>query len=65
MKAETIGATQVVVKTVITSKDTLRLNFLQDSSFVKKVGYTCPGSFWRDVISMTSDSLYNQCGFLS
>lgn len=57
MKAETIGATQVVVKTVITSKDTLRLNFLRDSSLYKEGWDTlAQARFWRDVISMTSDS---------
>ena len=57
MRGETIGATQVVVKTVITAKDTLRLQFLRDSSLYKEGWDTlAQARFWRDVISMSSDS---------
>ncbi|HRH67401.1 MAG TPA: transglycosylase SLT domain-containing protein [Bacteroidia bacterium] len=57
MNGETVGATQVVVKTVITAKDTLRLHFLRDSSLYKEGWDTlAQARFWREVISMTSDS---------
>ena len=57
MKGETVGVTQVVTKTVITSKDTLRLHFLRDSALYKEGWDTlAQARFWRNVISMTSDS---------
>jgi hypothetical protein len=55
--SQVTGAAQVVEKTVISYNDTLKLNFLLDSSIYKQGWSELPQTkFWQQVINLTSDT---------
>ncbi len=55
--SQTTGSKQVVDKVVITYNDTIALSFVVDSSLYKEGWDTlAQAKFWRDVITMTSDT---------
>lgn len=55
---QTVGTTQVTDKVVVSATDTVRLHFLRDSTLYKEGWDTlAQARFWRDVISLTSDTL--------